>query len=496
MQQAGPIHTEHRHTPLLNHTTFDAARAAIRSGSTSVEKVTASFLREIEEKKRLNAFLSVFRENALQQARAVDRKMAAGTAGPLAGMVIAVKDVLCMKGERVTCASRMLEQFTSLYDATAVKRLRDADAVIIGKTNMDEFAMGSSTENSAFGPVLNPVDESKVPGGSSGGSCVAVAGGMSHTALGTDTGGSIRQPASFCGVVGLKPTYGRVSRYGLVALSSSFDQIGPFAHSVADAAAVLQVIAGHDEMDSTSAAVPVPDYSAALTGNVKGMRIGFPSEALGEGLDADVRNAVERCCDALRAAGAEIVEVRLPHSAYNISTYYILMTAEASSNLARYDGARYGYRADRVRDLNEMYVRSRSEGFGAETKRRIMLGTYVLSAGYYDAYYGKAQKVRRLIQNDFFEAFNSVDCILTPTSPTTAFGFGEKSGNPLQMYLSDIFTVSANLAGIPGISVPFGSDAKGLPIGLQVLGKQFDEPTILKVGDFIASAGLSGARMN
>ncbi len=478
---------------MLNHTTFETARAEIRSGSTSVEKITNSFLKEIEQKKRLNAFLSVFSEGALERARKVDRKLADGTAGPLAGMVIAIKDVLCMKGERVTCASKMLAQFTSVYDATVVKRLLDADAVIIGKTNMDEFAMGSSTENSAFGPVLNPVDESKVPGGSSGGSCVAVAGGMSHTALGTDTGGSIRQPASFCGVVGLKPTYGRVSRYGLVALSSSFDQIGPFAHSVADAAAVLQVIAGHDEMDSTSAMVPVPDYSAALARDIKGMKVGLPAEALGEGLDNDVRDAVERCCDSLRNAGAEIVETKLPHSEYNISTYYILMTAEASSNLARYDGARYGYRADDVKDLHEMYVRSRSEGFGMETKRRIMLGTYVLSAGYYDAYYRKAQKVRRLIQNDFIEAFKSVDCILTPTSPTTAFGFGEKSGNPLQMYLSDIFTVSANLAGIPGLSVPFGADAKGLPIGIQVLGKQFDEPTILRVGDFIASPSAVSA---
>lgn len=435
--------------------------------------------------KRLNAFLSVFSAKAVEQARNVDRKLAMGTAGPLAGMVIAVKDALCMKGERVTCASRMLEQFTSLYDATVIKRLLQADAVIIGKTNMDEFAMGSSTENSAFGPVLNPIDESKVPGGSSGGSAAAVAAGMAHTALGTDTGGSIRQPASFCGIVGLKPTYGRVSRFGLVALSSSFDQIGPFANSVADAAAVLQVIAGHDEMDSTSAAVPVPDFSAALTRDVKGLTIGLPAEALEHGIDADVRGALERCCDLLREAGAKIVDVRLAHARYNISTYYILMTAEASSNLARYDGARYGFRAKGVKDLDEMYVRSRTEGFGKETKRRIMLGTYVLSAGYYDAYYRKAQKVRRLIQNDFFDAFKSVDCILMPTAPTTAFEFGEKAANPLQMYLSDIFTVSANLAGIPAISVPFGTDSKGLPIGIQVLGKHFDEETVMRVGNYL-----------
>jgi aspartyl-tRNA(Asn)/glutamyl-tRNA(Gln) amidotransferase subunit A len=351
-------------------------------------------------------------------------------------MVIAVKDVICMKGERTTCGSKILENFVSLYDATAVARLQAEDAVIIGKTNMDEFAMGSSTENSAYGPVLNPVDESRVPGGSSGGSCVSVAAGMAHAALGTDTGGSIRQPASFCGIVGLKPTYGRVSRYGLVALASSFDQIGPFAGTVADAAAVLQVIAGHDELDSTSARVPVPDYNAALTKEIRGMHIGLPQEALGTGLDPEVRQAVEQTLDRLRGAGAVVEEITLPHSEYTISTYYILMTAEASSNLARFDGARYGERAPGVRDLAEMYTNSRTAGFGAETKRRIMLGTYVLSAGYYDAYYRKAQKVRRLIQDDFFRAFTKVDCILLPTSPTTAFRFGEKADDPLQMYLS------------------------------------------------------------
>jgi aspartyl-tRNA(Asn)/glutamyl-tRNA(Gln) amidotransferase subunit A len=401
--------------------------------------------------------------------------------------VIAVKDVICMKGERTTCGSKILENFVSLYDATAVARLQAEDAVIIGKTNMDEFAMGSSTENSAYGPVLNPVDESRVPGGSSGGSCVSVAAGMAHAALGTDTGGSIRQPASFCGIVGLKPTYGRVSRYGLVALASSFDQIGPFAGTVADAAAVLQVIAGHDELDSTSARVPVPDYNAALTKEIRGMHIGLPQEALGTGLDPEVRQAVEQTLDRLRGAGAVVEEITLPHSEYTISTYYILMTAEASSNLARFDGARYGERAPGVRDLAEMYTNSRTAGFGAETKRRIMLGTYVLSAGYYDAYYRKAQKVRRLIQDDFFRAFTKVDCILLPTSPTTAFRFGEKADDPLQMYLSDVYTVSANLAGVPAISVPCGVDGKGLPIGVQFVGKQFDEPTILKVADALGS---------
>ncbi len=470
---------------LTQPTTFDATRTAIESGTTTVERVIETYLARIENKKRLNAFLSVFTDKALSHARTVDKKIAAGNAGKLAGMVVAVKDVLCMKDEVVTCGSKILQNFTSLYDATAVQRLQDEDAVVVGKTNMDEFAMGSSTENSAYGPVLNPVDETKVPGGSSGGSCVAVAAGMSHTALGTDTGGSIRQPASFCGVVGMKPTYGRVSRYGLVALSSSFDQIGPFANSVADAARVLQVIAGHDEMDSTSAKIPVPDYSSFLTKDVKGIKIGLPREAFGEGLNGEVRQAIEQSIDKLRSAGAEIIEVGLPHSEYNISTYYVLMTAEASSNLARYDGARYGYRSKGVKELSEMYVKSRSEGFGAETKRRIMLGTYVLSAGYYDAYYRKAQQVRRLIQNDFFNAFETVDCILMPTSPTTAFDFGEKSDDPLAMYLSDIYTVSANLAGIPGISVPCGVDSKGLPIGVQLLGKQFDEGMILKVADFL-----------
>jgi aspartyl-tRNA(Asn)/glutamyl-tRNA(Gln) amidotransferase subunit A len=468
--------------------TFDATRSALESGATTVERVTGDFLDAIKEGKRLNAFLSVFQDQSREQARAEDRKLAAGKGGPLAGMVIAVKDVLCVKGERTTCGSKMLEDFVSLYDATAVARLRAADAVLIGKTNMDEFAMGSSTENSAFGPVRNPVDETKVPGGSSGGSCVAVAAGMAHAALGTDTGGSIRQPAAFCGVVGLKPTYGRVSRYGLVALSSSFDQIGPFANSVRDVARVLQVIAGQDDRDSTSAAVGVPAYEAALTKDVRGKRIGLPVEAFGEGLAPDIRRAINGCVDLLRAGGALISDVRLPHSPYNISAYYILMTAEASSNLARYDGARYGHRSEEARDLASMYTRSRSEGFGPETKRRIMLGTYVLSAGYYDAYYRKAQRVRRLIQNDFFEAFRNVDCLLMPTTPTTAFGSGEKIDDPLAMYLSDIYTVSANLAGIPAISVPCGADGQGLPIGVQVLGPQFGEPAILEVADYLEQA--------
>ena len=472
-------------------TTFEATRRALDSGTTTVERTTADYLAAISQKKHLNAFLSVFEERAMEQARGVDRRIQQGRAGKLAGMVIAIKDVLCIKGERATCGSKILEHFVSLYDATAIDRLRSADAVLIGKTNMDEFAMGSSNENSAFGPVKNPVDETRVPGGSSGGSCVAVAAGMAHAALGTDTGGSIRQPAAFCGVVGLKPTYGRVSRYGLIALSSSFDQIGPFANTVADAARVLEVIAGHDEHDSTSAQLPVPDYVAALRNDVRGLKIGLPREAFGEGLADEIRQSIEKTIDRLRAGGASIEEVTLPHSEYTISTYYILMTAEASSNLARYDGARYGHRSSQVSDLSEMYTHSRSEGFGAETKRRIMLGTYVLSAGYYDKYYGKAQRVRRLIQEDFFKAFERVNCLIMPTSPTTAFRFGEKIDDPLAMYLSDVYTVSANLAGIPAISVPCGTDSQHLPIGVQVLGKQFDEPTMLNIADFIARGDVA-----
>jgi aspartyl-tRNA(Asn)/glutamyl-tRNA(Gln) amidotransferase subunit A len=438
-----------------------------------------------EERRSLNVFLRLFTDEALGRAREIDRRIAAGSAGSLAGMVVALKDNLCMRGDRVTCASRILEDCVSLYDATVVERLLASDAVIIGKTNLDEFGMGSSTENSAFGPVRHPLDPDRVPGGSSGGSAVAVAAGMAHAALGSDTGGSIRQPAAFCGVVGLKPTYGRVSRYGLVALASSFDQIGPLARTVSDAARVLQVIAGVDPKDSTSVDRPVPDYLAALTGDVAGLRVGLPRESLEEGLQDEVKDAVLRAVDAFRAAGGTVREISLPHSEYVISTYYILMTAEASSNLARYDGARYGYRSRDGSDLTEMYRRSRSEGFGAETKRRIMLGTYVLSAGYYDAYYLKAQKVRRLIQTDYLNAFAEVDCVLMPTTPTTAFRSGEKTSDPLQMYLSDIYTVSANLAGLPAVSVPFGRDGEGLPVGIQLVGKQFDEATLLRAAEFL-----------
>jgi aspartyl-tRNA(Asn)/glutamyl-tRNA(Gln) amidotransferase subunit A len=464
---------------------FEHLHKRIAAGETTCEKITAEYLEKIEASRRLNAFLSLFPEESLARAREIDTRLAEKKAGPLAGMVVAIKDVLCMKGKTVTCGSRILESYESPYDATVIQRLQDADAILIGKTNMDEFAMGSSTENSAFNVVLNPVDETRVPGGSSGGSAVAVAAGLSTTALGSDTGGSIRQPAALCGVVGLKPTYGRVSRYGLVAFASSFDQIGPFAATVSDVAQVLNVIAGHDACDSTSADIPVPNYLNALTGEVKGLRVGLPKEYYASGLDSEIQNAIMKKVDVLRRHGAIVKEVSLPHSEYTIATYYILTTAEASSNLARYDGARYGRRAEGAKDLIEMYTKSRSEGFGEEVKRRIMLGTYVLSAGYYDAYYRKGQRVRRLIKEDFDKVFRGVDCLITPTSPTTAFKIGEKVDDPLTMYLSDIYTVSANLAGIPGISIPCGSDHQGLPIGLQILGKQFDEETVLRTGDFL-----------
>ena len=465
--------------------TFPGERERLLAGEASCESIVEERLTRIGGAAGLNAFLAVYADDALEAARAVDRKAAAGTAGPLAGMVVAVKDVICMAGKRTTCGSKILENFESPYDATVIERLRKADAVVIGKTNMDEFAMGSSNENSAFGPVKNPVDPTRVPGGSSGGSAAAVAAGLADAALGTDTGGSIRQPAALCGVVGLKPTYGRVSRYGLVAFASSFDQIGPFGRTVRDAAAVLGAIAGHDHRDSTSANVEVPDYAASLGAGVKGLRVGLPKEYFPQGMDGEVRAAVEASVKRLEKGGATVREVSLPHTDYTIAAYYILTTAEASSNLARFDGARYGRRSAGAGDLREMYLKSRSEGFGAEVKRRIMLGTYVLSAGYYDAYYRKGQKVRRLIRDDFDAAFREVDVLATPTTPTTAFRFGEKTEDPLTMYLSDVFTVSANLAGLPGISIPCGRDHNGLPIGLQLLGRRFDEPTILRAADYL-----------
>lgn len=470
------------HLPLK---TFSAHRALLESRSTTCVQIVAEYLAAIERRRNLNAFLSVFADEASARALEIDRRIAAGTAGPLAGMVLAVKDVICMKDESVTCGSKLLEGFVSPYDATVITRLLAADAIVIGKTNLDEFAMGSSNENSAFGIVRNPLDESRVPGGSSGGSAAAVSAGLCTASLGSDTGGSVRQPAAFCGVVGLKPTYGRVSRYGLVAFASSFDQIGPIARSVSDASALLNCIAGYDSCDSTSANIPVPDYTYALTGDIEGLRIGLPKEYFSDSLSTEVRSAIMTNVATLERNGARVVEISLPRSEYTVATYYILSTAEASSNLGRYDGARYGRRFEHANDLAEMYVRSRSEGFGDEVKRRIMLGTYVLSSGYYDAYYRKGQQVRRLIKEDFDDAFRRVDCIITPTSPTTAFRIGEKAADPLTMYLSDIYTVSANLAGIPGISVPCGYDRQNLPIGLQVLGTHFGEETILRVADVI-----------
>src|SRR5690242_1633463 len=426
----------------------------------------------------LNAFLEIDREGALQRATEIEQ---GGHVGPLSGVPIAVKDNICVKGLQASCGSKILGDYQPPYNATVIERLTKAGAVVIGKTNCDEFAMGSSNENSAFGPVRNPWDTTRVSGGSSGGSAASVAAGIVPVALGSDTGGSVRQPASLCGVIGLKPTYGRNSRYGLVAFASSLDQVGVFAREVEDVASVLGVIAGRDNQDSTTADVPVPDYTAALTGDLKGARLGFPRALFGKGLDDEVKRSVENVVDVYRELGAEIVEVELPHARYAIAVYYIIATAEASSNLARFDGVRYGFRAEDAPELRQMYRKTRAEGFGPEVKRRIMLGTYVLSAGYYDAYYRKAQQVRTLIKNDFLKAFASCDAIITPTSPTPAFAIGEKTNDPLSMYLNDIYTVTANLAGVPGISVPCGLSSERLPIGFQLIGPYWSEDRILNM---------------
>jgi aspartyl-tRNA(Asn)/glutamyl-tRNA(Gln) amidotransferase subunit A len=426
----------------------------------------------------LNSFLSIEREHALRKA---DEISTASDELPLAGMAIAVKDNICTKGLRTSCGSRILENYNAHFDATAIERLNAAGAVVIGKTNMDEFAMGSSNENSAFGTVKNPWDTDYVPGGSSGGSAVAVASGVVRASLGSETGGSVRQPASLCGIVGLKPTYGRISRYGLVAFASSLDSIGIFGQTSRDAAKVLSVIAGRDSRDSTSADVPVPDYEASIESPISGKKIGVPSSFLGEGLDPEVRSSIENAIETFRSLGAEIIDIELPHAKYGIAVYYIIATAEASSNLARYDGVRYGFRAEDAAELRKMYSKTREEGFGPEVKRRIMLGTYVLSSGYYDAYYAKAQRVRALVKNDYIQAFAKCDAILTPTSPTTAFKIGERSDDPLAMYLSDIYTVSANLAGLPGISVPCGLSSNGLPIGMQLIGNFWSEDLLLNL---------------
>ncbi len=428
----------------------------------------------------LHAFLHVTAEQARQEARGWDDRYARGVAGlpPLAGLPVALKDNLCTRGIPTTAGSRILDGWVPPYDATVVERLRTAGAIVVGKTNLDEFAMGSSTENSAFGPTRNPWDRSRVPGGSSGGSATAVAAGFVPLALGSDTGGSIRQPAGFCGIVGLKPTYGRVSRYGLIAFASSLDQIGPMARTVADAALLLGVLAGRDPRDATTADAPVPDFGAGLGGGVDALRIGLPREAFGEGLQSEVRDAVARMAETLRALGATIVEITLPTIAYALPTYYLLATSEASTNLARYDGVQYGRRAAAA-DLSEMYTRTRGEGFGAEVKRRIMLGTYALSAGYYEGFFLKAQRVRTLIRQDFEAAFRAADLVLMPTSPTLPFRLGEKTEDPLQMYLADVYTIPVNLAGLPGISIPCGF-AGDLPIGVQLIGRAFDEGTVLR----------------
>jgi aspartyl-tRNA(Asn)/glutamyl-tRNA(Gln) amidotransferase subunit A len=511
----------------MDQPTFAEAHRALEADETSCEALVSSFLDRIDEKNdELNAFTTVDRDGALNHARYLDSQRERGNPRPLAGLVLAVKDNICIRGYPVSCGSKMLKDFSSLYDATVIDRLRDAGAVFIGKTNCDEFAMGSSNETSHFGPVRNPHDTDRVPGGSSGGSAAAVAAGLCHAALGSDTGGSVRQPAAFCGTVGLKPTYGRVSRSGLVAFASSLDVIGPIANSVEDVATLLNVIAGEDPNDSTSAPVDVPDYTEALTGNVDGLKVGLPDEYFAEGLDEDIRRMVRDEVASLEDRGAHIQRISLPHTEYGIATYYLLATAEASSNLARYDGIRYGHRADlqetkqelrerrkelqselsaartqgndeRVAELEEqlddeqsaldaLYTKTRTEGFGDEVKRRIMLGTYALSAGYYDKYYQKAQRVRTLIRHDFDQAFEEVDVLITPTTPTPPFRLGEKTDDPLEMYLNDIYTVNANLAGVPGLSVPIGSHPEtDLPVGLQLLGAHFDESLLLQVGDAI-----------
>jgi aspartyl-tRNA(Asn)/glutamyl-tRNA(Gln) amidotransferase subunit A len=468
---------------------IEGIRSAIAKGETTAKAVVEIYQARIAgEDEKIHAFLSTDREYALAQAARIDDLAAKGDPLPkLAGVPFGIKDVLTLEGFAATAGSKILEGYRPPYTATAVKKLADAGAIFLGKLNCDEFAMGSSNENSAYGPVHNPHDLDRVPGGSSGGSAAAVAANMAVATLGTDTGGSIRQPASFCGVVGVLPTYGRVSRYGLIAFASSLDRIGPFAATVHDAATVLGVIAGNDVMDATSSQLPVPDYKADIDRGVKGMKLGVPAEYFADGLDGEVRAAIEGGVEKLRAAGAEIRKISLPHTRYAIPTYYVIATAEASSNLARFDGVRYGLRAPQSDTLASMYRRTRDLGFGAEVKRRILLGTYVLSHGYYDAYYKKAQQVRRLLTEDFLAAFREVDAILTPTAPTPAFKLGEKSDDPVAMYLADIYTVTASLAGICGVSVPCGKSRAGLPIGMQILGKHFDESTIFRVGQALES---------
>jgi aspartyl-tRNA(Asn)/glutamyl-tRNA(Gln) amidotransferase subunit A len=468
---------------MLNQLTISELTAKLAGREVSAREATQACLDQIARVDgKIHAFLSYDAADALAQADAADKLRAHdGANRPLLGVPIAMKDVLAVKNQPLNCGSKILGKYISPYDATVVEKLKAAGAIVFGRLNMDEFAMGSSTENSAFGPTRNPWDTTRIPGGSSGGSAAAVAADECLAALGSDTGGSIRQPAALCGCVGVKPTYGRVSRYGLVAFASSLDQIGPFTKDVRDAATLLGVLSGHDRRDSTSVPQPVPDYAAALTGDIRGLKLGLPKEYLVGGLDPEVKAAVDAAVKKFTELGAEIVEISLPHTDYAVATYYIIATAEASANLARFDGVRYGARVDGANPI-ELYARTRGAGFGAEVKRRIILGTYVLSSGYYDAYYLRAQKVRTLIRNDFLKAFETVSAIITPTSPTPAFKVGEKSDDPLQMYLSDIFTISCNLAGICGVSVPCGFSASPrLPLGLQLLGQPFGEAALLRL---------------
>jgi aspartyl-tRNA(Asn)/glutamyl-tRNA(Gln) amidotransferase subunit A len=463
--------------------TLSGIRDAIRTGARSAVEVCRDTLRRIEAAEpSLHAFNTVAGEQALARAAEIDRNRERFRDAPLAGVPVALKDNICTRGVRTTASSRTLDTFVPPYDATVASRLSDAGAVMVGKTNCDEFAMGSSTENSAFGPSCNPWALDRIPGGSSGGSAAAVAAGLTPLALGSDTGGSIRQPAAMCGVLGLKTTYGRVSRYGLLAFGSSLDQIGPMTRRARDAAVALGVIAGADPADSTTAAEPVADYGAALTGDVRGLRIGVPRSLLDNGVDPGIVSAFEAALEVLDSRGAALIDIELPHARYAIPAYYLVATAEASSNLARYDGVRYGFR-DPQSELGAMYARTRARGFGAEVKRRIMLGTYVLSAGYYDAYYVKAQQVRTLILRDYDRAFEQVDVVAMPTSPTPPFKLGARTSDPLQMYLADIFTVSANLAGLPAVSIPCGFTPDRLPVGFQLTGRRFDEATLLRIAD-------------
>jgi len=467
-------------------------RSELESGRTKAADLAASYYDRIAAvNPRLNVYLALSKDRAVEQASRIDALASKGDPlPPLAGIPVGIKDVLVMRGAPATAGSKILEGYRPPYDCTAVARLENAGAVLLGKTNCDAFAMGSSNENSAYGPVRNPVDPERVPGGSSGGSAAAVAANMAVATLGTDTGGSIRQPASFCGVVGVLPTWGRVSRYGLIAFASSLDRIGPFAANVRDAATMLAVIAGYDPKDATSSEQPVPDYAAVSDQPAEGLRIGVPAEYFAEGLDPDVRAQIEKGIDALRAAGCTIKPLSLPHTRYAVPVYYLIATAEASANLARFDGVRYGYRSNSSDTLSAMYRNSREEGFGAEVKRRILLGTYALSAGYYDAYYGKAQQVRRILAEEFLRAFADVDVIVTPTSPVPAFKLGEKTGDPLSMYLADIYTVTASLAGICGVSVPCGTTPAGLPVGMQILASRFQEGTAFRIARAVEGAVL------